>query len=467
MAAQHVRFSSLSDCKGEVTTLKFISLFCGCGGMDLGFKQMGFESASAIDNDPQAIKIYTENHGNIARQIDVRSKEFERLIGEYSSPDLIIGGFPCQGFSKAGPKLEQDQRYDLYLALLHAVSILKPQVFVAENVDGITQNFGGRIFSQIVNDFEQAGYNVTTTILDAVQYGVPQHRRRVFFVGFRNGLNYQSFEFPKPTHRANKRNGESDTGGYSNGNLMDLFDHVSDQMSPPLTIEAAIGDLPDEQDPSIDHVYLNEWPEKHDKIIRKIQEGKKLCNVRHAETSVYTWQIPEVFGKTNAKDRKILETIARNRRHSQYGTIPNGNPLSIEVISGLSGLKNIDHQIQKLVQLGYLKEVEGKFDLKGAMFCSGIFKRPRRDQPSPTVLTNFYNPRYFIHPIYHRPFSVRECARLQGFPDDYRFLPNNYTKKDIIAAYRLIGNAVPPPLAKQIAKSCLYSLNQTGETAHA
>ncbi len=106
---------------------------------------------------------------------------------------------------------------------------------------------------------------------------------------------------------------------------------------------------------------------------------------------------------------------------------------------------------------GYLKEIDGKHDLKGAMFCSGLFKRPCWDEPSPTVLTNFYNPRYFLHPLKNRPFTLRECARLQSFPDDFRFLDDTGAV-DLVSGYRLVGNAVPPLVSRAFADAALASL---------
>jgi DNA (cytosine-5)-methyltransferase 1 len=202
--------------------------------------------------------------------------------------------------------------------------------------------------------------------------------------------------------------------------------------------------------PVPDHVVTNAWPRSYEHIFRKIAPGQKLCNVRHADTSVYTWQVPEVFGETTARERAILDAIARHRRHKRYGTIPNGNPLPLAEIERLSRLEGIGPDVASLIRKGYLKAVGGKYDLKGAMFCSGLFKRPLWDRPAPTVLTNFHNPRYFLHPLRDRPFSLRECARLQSFPDEFRFVEAG-GEVDLVAGYRLVGNAVPPLVSRAFA----------------
>jgi DNA (cytosine-5)-methyltransferase 1 len=167
-----------------------------------------------------------------------------------------------------------------------------------------------------------------------------------------------------------------------------------------------------------------------------------------------------VFGKTTARERNVLATISKHRRHKRYGSIPNGNPLPVAEIEALSGLTATRPEIDTLLEKGYLKEIDGKYDLKGAMFCSGLFKRPRWDEPSPTVLTNFYNPRYFLHPEHNRPFTLRECARLQSFPDDFRFLDDDGAV-DLISGYRLVGNAVPPLVSRAFADAVLASLPAT------
>jgi DNA (cytosine-5)-methyltransferase 1 len=201
-----------------------------------------------------------------------------------------------------------------------------------------------------------------------------------------------------------------------------------------------------------DHQVTNKWSSKYNLIFNQIRPGQKLCNVRFSDTSVYTWRIPEVFGEVDDEEVQILETIAKNRRHKKFGNKANGNPLSLSTIEELSGLFNVQDKINRLVLAGYLKEEDNKFDLKGAMFASGLFRRPNWDEPSQTVLTNYHNPRYFLHPLRDRPFSARECARLQGFPDDFLFSWGDYHVR-LEDRYTLIGNAVAVPVSRAIANS--------------
>lgn len=421
-----------------------VSLFSGCGGLDLGFKQSGFELLYAADNDKASIDVYRRNLDENAFVRDVTTEQFHSDIRALKSCDVVLGGFPCQGFSKAGPKRHDDERNTLYQEMRSAIKILEPEVFIAENVDGMKQNFSGRFVQSIIEDFSSLGYDVDVQILNALAYGVPQHRRRIFFVGTRKNSS-QVFPWPVATHHAPTRNGEF------NVPQANLFGNPgTEELTKTPTVRDAIEDLIDlGQIP--DHAIDSNWPKKYDSIISKIGTGQKLCNVRHSPTSVYTWEIPEAFGEVSERQLKVLECISRNRRLKRYGSIPNGNPLPVDEIARLIQFVPDSHEIEDLLEKGYLKEKNSGFDLKGAMFCSGLFKRPLWDAPAPTVLTNFNNPRYFLHPEENRPFSLRECARLQTFPDSFLF-DSESGSKALVAGYRLVGNAVPPRLSFQFAQ---------------
>ncbi|HRA88136.1 MAG TPA: DNA (cytosine-5-)-methyltransferase, partial [Planctomycetaceae bacterium] len=140
--------------------MRTVSIFCGCGGFDLGFKSNGFEIVYACDNDKLAVDCYCRNVDDRAFVRDVTSDLFHAEIKELGSCDLVLGGFPCQGFSKAGPKRESDLRNMLYLEMLAVVRELRPRLFLAENVDGLSQNFQGSFLKQIVADFRRIGYEV-------------------------------------------------------------------------------------------------------------------------------------------------------------------------------------------------------------------------------------------------------------------------------------------------------------------
>lgn len=442
---------------------KVVSVFCGCGGLDLGFKEAGFQLVYACDNDESAVDCYARNVDRNVFVRDVTDNAFHADVAHIGACDVVLGGFPCQGFSKAGPKQEFDNRNTLYFEMRRVVEKLRPAVFIAENVDGIRQNFGGVYLNRIIADFEQLGYEVDYRILDAAAFGVPQHRRRVFFVGIRRGGN-TPFVWPQPTHQALTRNGEFKVAEREGPSLFDVADVVPAKIrrQRERTIKDAIADLVQLRSDVPDHAVTNAWPKKYEIVFQSIRTGQKLCNVRHADTSVYTWQIPEVFGTVTEREISVLETISRHRRHKRYGSIPNGNPLPPDEIERLAGTTGLRREIESLLAKNYLKDMGGRYDLKGAMFCSGLFKRPNWNEPSPTVLTNFHNPRYFLHPLEDRPFSLRECARLQGFPDTFE-VTGDGTIVDLVSGYRLIGNAVPPLLSRHFANAVQQFLTRQHE----
>ena len=182
---------------------KVVSLFSGAGGLDLGFKKAGFDIVWANDFDKDAVATYKLNIGNECVCGDIST------IGSGSIPDcdIMIGGFPCQGFSVANTKRNVlDERNQLYLQYIRILKDKKPKMFVAENVKGILSIGKGEIIKAIIEDFSQAGYNVKYKLLNAADYGVPQRRQRVIIVGVRKDLNI-GFEYPAPTHSEKGENG--------------------------------------------------------------------------------------------------------------------------------------------------------------------------------------------------------------------------------------------------------------------
>lgn len=423
-----------------------VSLFCGCGGLDLGFTQTGFEVKMALDHDPTAINSYIKNIGHHAEIADVNDPDFIERLSKVGTCDVLLGGFPCQGFSKAGPKREQDERNLLYQSMISGLNILRPRVFLAENVDGLLQNYNGAFLQKITDDCARAGYNVEWKIVDAAWFGVPQHRRRILIVGIRSDLK-ANFTWPIATHKWIARNGEKA--------IHSEYQNWVESPLEPQSIEDAFQGI-DFAD--ADHKSFNQVTLKTQQILARIPEGGKLCNARHDSSSIRTWEIPEAFGPVTERECCILEIIARNRRHKKYGQIPNGNPLSLTVLQSLVHPHPQAHELDALVERGYLKKVKNKWDLRGAMFASGLYKRPLYGLPAPTVLTVFGNPRYFAHPREARPFTVREAARLQTFPDSYEFTKYGIETND---AFRLIGNAVPPRLARCFAKSIEKTLKNS------
>lgn len=189
--------------------LKVASMFCGCGGMDLGilggFEYLGkryaklpYEIVYALDNDEYCTKIYNDNFKHKCVVQDIKSLD----IASLPDFDVLVGGFPCQSFSISAqnpPRLGyKDERGMLFFEMVKILRERHPRFFIAENVKGLLSANKGKAFPMIIEEFETAGYKVVHKLLNAEEYGVPQRRQRVVIVGFRDEDDYYRFNYPMP-----------------------------------------------------------------------------------------------------------------------------------------------------------------------------------------------------------------------------------------------------------------------------
>ena len=176
-----------------------IDLFCGCGGLSLGFIEADYNVVAGIDNWSDAIETFAKSHrdsiGILSDLASESASDVSEKIG-VSKVDVIIGGPPCQGFSIAGKRLIDDDRNKLYKSFVEYVDYFKPSAFVMENVPNIMAMGKGAVKEEIISDFERLGYTVSYQVLLAANYGVPQNRKRAFFVGLKQK---GKFIFPEPT----------------------------------------------------------------------------------------------------------------------------------------------------------------------------------------------------------------------------------------------------------------------------
>jgi DNA (cytosine-5)-methyltransferase 1 len=174
-----------------------IDLFAGCGGLSKGFMDAGFDVIVGVDNDAAALNTFKLNHnGATALNADLSKQEtfdeIKRIAGNRTI-DVIIAGPPCQGFSLTGPRNFDDKRNKLYLAVFEMVKQYNPQAFIIENVPGMATLYKGEIKKEILKRFKALGYNVESKILLAADYGVPQMRKRLIFMGIRKDLGSPCF----------------------------------------------------------------------------------------------------------------------------------------------------------------------------------------------------------------------------------------------------------------------------------
>lgn len=213
-----------------MTRLTNIDLFSGAGGMTEGLKRAGIDSIVATDWDHMAKKTFTHNHPNIPFLNEDISAVSPKMLLESAdivkgNVDLISGGPPCQGFSLAGQRLENDPRNSLFLEFVRIVETIQPKIFIFENVRGITSMQNGNVLQAILHCFEEIGYTCQWKILSADDYGVPQARPRFVLVGTNPSIN---FSFPSPTHAFE----------------VDQTNLFNNRLKRKLTVWDAISDLP-------------------------------------------------------------------------------------------------------------------------------------------------------------------------------------------------------------------------------
>jgi len=203
---------------------KAVELFCGAGGLGLGLAQAQFQTVFANDCDSDCCKSFARNHASVDVFCgDIHDIDFYHICKQFSLHDLALlaGGPPCQGFSTVGAKNERDPRNSLFYEYLRAVAQLTPRYILFENVSGFRRLYEGRAFNTLTTELEQLGYSFVHGVLNASDYGVPQHRFRTILIGWQKGL--APVRLPEPTHS-------------ENDNLFELL--------PKYTIMEAISDLP-------------------------------------------------------------------------------------------------------------------------------------------------------------------------------------------------------------------------------
>jgi DNA (cytosine-5)-methyltransferase 1 len=227
-----------------------IEFFCGAGGLSLGFKKAGFKTLAAFDNDGSCIETYNKNFGAVAHLSDIfdlNKKKIAEIIGHGVHVDVITGGPPCQGFSVQRRGQNEDPRNNLVLEYLRLVLALKPKFFLMENVGGLLSVRGKPFMDEVLLRSKRAGYILHIAKLKAIEFGVPQDRRRVFIIGELAGKNLPKYKFPLPKSTFQKK---------------------------PVTVRDAIFDLVDRGEGDLPNHRADTLSAKNLERIRSITEGQ-------------------------------------------------------------------------------------------------------------------------------------------------------------------------------------------------
>ncbi len=346
-----------------------LDLFCGAGGLSLGFIKAGCQMLLAVDNNSAALETYRHNLGPHTASHDLS------LEMQLPKTNVVVGGPPCQGFSSAGMRRSDDGRNSLVAHFAETIAKLRPDAFVFENVEGfLTAEDGARVID-LLSPLLHAGYRVHLRKINAANYGVPQHRKRVIALG---GLGWEP-TFAKPTH----------TAFGAPGALL-----ASRHLPLTPTLMDAIGDLP--QAGSAPPGY----PQGH--FYRPLN-GIDLERARALEPGMTMRDLPEALQHGSYR-RRAFRRVMDGTPSERRGGAPAG------------------------------------------------LRRLRPDEPSKAITGGAQSE--FLHPVEDRPLTIRECARLQTFPDDFVFLGAPSERG------QLIGNAVPPLMAYAIATSLANDMKE-------
>jgi DNA (cytosine-5)-methyltransferase 1 len=377
----------------------YLSLFSGCGGLDQGFEQAGFRGILSVDIDPTALAVLKHNLKLNVQQLDLAS--VDPILTE--PIDVLLAGSPCQGFSTAGLRKVDDPRNSLLFVAPRIAKALRPKVIVAENVLGVIAGSHAALWDALHQQLRALGYRTGDLRVDSSDLGVAQKRQRIFLIAWRTNATQELVLAPK-----------------AKTVLSDALTHLEGVANhEPILLK------PDSQD---------------FKIASRIGQGQKLTNSRGGDLSIHTWHIPDVFGRTNKLEREVLDTTLKLRRQIRRRDFGDADPVSAALLKKQFGVE----VIQSLINKGYLRKTGHYVDLTHTF--NGKYRRQRLDSPSRTVDTRFGDHQLFLHPTENRAFTVREAARLQGFGDDFIF---NGT---VTQQFRMIGNAVPPPVAHSVAE---------------
>lgn len=448
-----------------------VDLFCGAGGFSLGFHRAGFRITAAVDHDELAGETFRQNFSQLQPECpplvfsgedgDMSAFPFE----EIEPPDVVIGGPPCQAYSKIGRgklaslsdrSFAEDPRNELYRAFVNAIATWRPRALVMENVPGMLSVAGQNVADQVAEDLAECGYEVRYAMLNAAWYGVPQHRERLFFLGYRSDLGIEP-TFPEPERRPES------TGGYHHREepIPLSFDFIQDRRVymdtrsaplPPVTVFEALHDLPK----ITDHLDPERAGRRGFRAPRRYEAEPHSDYARLMRTWAGLPESKELDDHAVRRTPRDYDTFRRMKEGDRYPAAVHVAWERAEVeLARLerAGLDvNRDTETYRRVLREFVPPYGDAWERRedGAWNREFLdrWKKLVRDQPSWTVPAHLSKDSY-SHIHYDseqaRMISVREAARLQSFPDGFRFAGN------MGACFRQIGNAVPPLLAARIA----------------
>lgn len=372
---------------------KVVDLFAGAGGLSLGFEQAGYDVVAAVELDPVHTAVHEFNFPTttaFCRSVVGLTGEGIRKGSDLGDDELhaVVGGAPCQGFSMMGKRALEDPRNQLVGEFARIVLELNPRYFVLENVSGLTVGDHRKFLDEVIELFGCKGYTVLTPykVLQASEFGVPQSRRRLFLIGARGEVPLP--EYPASTHTAGSMKGLPEAG----------------KLPASPTVFEALGDLPNADD----YAELLD----SDAVLAKYGEPSDYAKKLRGLTD------PGHFGHRRIFDEKLLTSSMRTKHTDK------------SVSRFAATLPGTTEKVSRFLRL-HPKGISNTLRA-GTSSDHGAHTSPRP-----------------IHPTLPRVITVREAARLHGYPDWFRFHTTKWH------GFRQIGNSVPPALAQAVASALL------------
>ncbi len=376
--------------------LKIIDLFCGAGGLSLGFEKVGFSLGLANDIDKYSIETFKKNR-DIVLDKNIYLGDINNFIKEKKDIlkndnfSIVVGGPPCQGFSMANrQRFINDPRNILYKKYIEVIQLAKPKILVMENVKGMKS-----VAPEVVKDLDKIGYYTEYKVLNAKDFGIPQNRERLIYIGIKKTTkNYKKL-------------------------ISEVFREIENsKTTKTTTIKDAFWGLRK----------LSARKEKGDSNIESSTSG-------FTEDIICGKQKPNEF-ILKINNNKIPKYIYNHK--ARYN-----NPRDLEIFKLLPQGENSNHESIKHIM---------PYKSRANIFKDKYYKLPL-NKPSKTITSHMkFDCNMYIHPLETRGITPREAARIQSFPDNYIFI-GPYTQW-----YHQIGNAVPPLLGEVIARSILKKL---------
>ncbi len=443
--------------------MQAIDLFCGAGGFSSGFEQAGVSVVYGVDSSETALATFVNNHEGAGIHHDISKQVPDELPEELAafSPDIIFGSPPCKGFSDArGARQLDDERNQLVFSFIQWVDYFQPKYVMMENVAGMT-TISESFLLAIKKAYRDAGYRVTWETLNAADFGVPQTRKRVIYFGVRDDLDIEP-SLPSATH-SELAEEQRTLDGKRPKRWTTVAEALEDLPEPT---ENGVVDLPpcsaypeneylrtirDGAKKTWNHIAKQPAADADTQhIVEALQPGEMYRSSRFGDRYRQVWEL--LSHRFSAVERDALRFIARHRSRKAFRM----NGKAVGAVPDRLIADHLQHDedavltaLTRLHEEGWIRtDTDGEtlgYDLNTKSGIRPRYMRLVPDGQSNTILTTDFSPRDKLHPTENRGLSLREGARIQSFPDSFRFVGTF----DEIA--KQIGNAVPPLMARQLA----------------